>query len=68
MLEQTVFGTLVQVELSGEVWNVTVVERLPVVEKLTRQFTQGLLPERFATPVAGVEFPIAVKVKTQSFV
>jgi hypothetical protein len=62
---QSVFGTAVQVTLSGEVWNVTVELRVPVVERVTLQFTHGVLPEMFdwAVWVASV---VKVKVNEQS--
>jgi hypothetical protein len=56
--EQIVVGTAVQVELSGEVWKVTVELRVPVVLRVTRQFTQGVAPLRFETVV-----PVALPVK-----
>jgi hypothetical protein len=65
---QTVFGTAVNVTLSGEVRNVTVALRVPPVaasvDSVTRQFTQGVLPERFAAVI--VELPVKGRVKEQS--
>src|ERR1035437_7325677 len=56
--------------LSGEVENVTVALRVPPaaasVDKVIRQLTQGVTPERFATEI--VEFPVNGKVKEQSCV
>ena len=65
MDEQGVFGTGVKVVPSGEVWNVTVVLKLPVVEKVIRQLTQGEPPERFDC-LAWVASPEKLNVKLQS--
>ena len=35
------FGTEVHTVPSGLIWNVTVVERVPEVDQVTRQLTQG---------------------------
>jgi len=60
-----VFGTLVKLELSGEVWKVTVVASVPVVVKVIRQLTHGVWLLKLETPVC-VASPCAVKVKVQS--
>ena len=60
-----VFGTDVHELLSGEVWRVTCVVRLPVVEYVTRQLTHGVLPEMLDRPVMASS-PVNVKVNEQS--
>jgi len=65
---QMVLGTAVQFKVSGEVGNVTVVVKVPVVENVTRQLTQGVLPERFEWVFAAwvPSSPVKGKVNEQS--
>jgi hypothetical protein len=67
--EHGVLGTTLHVELSGEVWKVTVLESVPPaaasVDRVILQLTQGVLPERFDTAV-WVPSPVNLKVKEQS--
>jgi hypothetical protein len=63
--EHGVFGTLVQVELSGAVWKLTVALRDPVAVNVIRQFTHGLSELTLLCPV-WVELPVNEKLKLQS--
>ena len=57
--EQIVFGTLVNVVLSGLVWKAITAFSVPVVEYVTRHATQGTPVEEFD---CDGEFPPAVNV------